>query len=198
LRSYWNGRIKKYSYDFSSTYTTKHIPIIKLHGSIDWFSNIDYKKKDWMQFVPVYRSTKGIEHGEIIYDDSILFKAEGNLLAYYNKAHMSPRIIAPGYDKLSQALALGDFWKYPWMLLQDNLEIIIIGFSMRPDDYHSRSFIYPQLVQGSRDGSLKVKVIDYATDEKKRDEIRERYEGVEHVKFWFDGFNEGAIDFINK
>ncbi len=187
---------KQYSYDFPATYKTQLIPIIKLHGSIDWFSNLQYKKQDWMKFVPVYRPTTGIEDGEIKYGDPVLFKAQGNLLDYY-KAYMSPRLIAPGYDKLSQVTALGDYWKYPWMLLQDNLEVIVIGFSMRPDDYHSRAFIYPQLVDGSRNKRLKVKVIDHATDDRKREEVRARFEGVDNIEFWFDGFNEGAINFIN-
>lgn len=90
----------QYSYDFPATYGTKANPVIKLHGSIDWFSNFEYKRQDWMNFSPVYRPSKGIKDGKIVYDDPVLFKAEGNLLAYYNKAYMSPRIIAPGYDKL--------------------------------------------------------------------------------------------------
>lgn len=190
---------KSYSYDFAATYETKDIPIIKLHGSIDWFSNFAYKNENWMEFTPIYRGISGIEkNGEFIYEEPVLFKAAGNLLSYYNKAHMSPRIIAPSYDKLSQATMLGDLWRYPWMFLQDKLEVIIIGFSMRPDDYHSRAFIYPQLVQGSRDGNLRVKVIDYAVDSEKKNTIKKRFAGVENIEFWFEGFNKNSLDFINK
>lgn len=70
---------------------------------------------------------------------------------------------------------------------------------MRPDDYHSRAFIYPQLVAGSRKGHLSVKVIDFAEDkdEQKKNEIRKRYIGVKNCKFWFNGFNNNVCDFIN-
>lgn len=185
-----------YSYDFPSTYNTSIVPIIKLHGSIDWFSDFEYKEKDWMKFSPVYRPSNGIKDGEIIYDDPVLFRSEGNLLDYYDKAYMSPRIIAPGYDKLSQVVTLGDYWKYPWMFLQDELEVIIIGFSLRPDDYHSRAFLYPQLFSGAKEGNLSIKVIDYAISDEDRAEIEARYEGIENISFWFDGFNEDAVRFI--
>ena len=82
------------------------------------------------------------------------------------------------------------------MFLQDDLEVVLIGFSMRPDDFHTRAFIYPQLVQGSQSGSLSVKVVDYAADKHHQKEIRKRFEGVKNCKFFFDGFSDSALDFI--
>ena len=102
----------------------------------------------------------------------------------------------PAYDKVSQILKLGDLWQTPWMYLQDELEVVIIGFSMRPDDFHTRAFIYPQLVHGSRSGHLSVKVIDYAINEEQQRGIRDRYAGVENCKFWFKGFSECALQFV--
>ena len=84
----------------------------------------------------------------------------------------------------------------PWRFLQNKLEIIIIGYSMRPDDYHSRAFIYPQLVHGSRSGDLTIKVVDYAKDNAKRDAIKARFEGVENIEYFFDGFGGEALEFI--
>jgi hypothetical protein len=68
---------------------------------------------------------------------------------------------------------------------------------MGPDDFHSRAFTYPQLVSGSRSDQLSVKVIDYATNEKQRQEIRDRYASVDNCKYWFEGFSEGALHFID-
>jgi hypothetical protein len=90
------------------------------------------------------------------------------------------------------------FWQTPWMFLQDKLEVILIGFSMRPDDYHSRAFIYPQLVQGSRSGTLSVKVVDYATSKLLKETIKKRFAGVKNCKYFFDGFSDRALDFIEK
>lgn len=175
-----------YVFDFNSAFDTKAIPIIKMHGSIDWFSNLyPEKMKDWMEFTSLGEHIEG-HH-----------RARGNLLQYYNN-YMSPKIVIPSYDKINQVMTLGNVWKYPWKYLQDKLEVIIIGFSMRADDYHSGAFIYPQLVQGTRNGDLKVKVIDFANNNEEKNEIRERYKGVENCEFWFDGFCEEACDFIKK
>lgn len=72
---------------------------------------------------------------------------------------------------------------------------------MRPDDYHSRAFIYPELVHGSQSGKIKVKVIDYINEDdpgsnKKIKQIKAKYEGVKNVEFWFGGFTEQALKFI--
>ena len=176
----------EYTYDFSDRITdAKRIPIIKLHGSIDWFSMpSELSRKDWMSFDPLGKSLDGY------------YKARGDLRRYFN-GFLSPWIVVPSYDKISQILKLGDTWTTPWIFLQDELEIIIIGFSMRQDDYHSRAFIYPQLVQGTRDGSLKVKVVDIAANGKEEGEITERFQGVENISYFFEGFGEQAIDFIN-
>jgi len=124
-----------------------------------------------------------------------IYKARGDLLRYYDNM-MSPWIIIPSFDKISQLQNLGDIWIMPWRFLQNKLEIIIIGYSMRPDDYHSRAFIYPQLVHGSRSGDLTIKVVDYAKDNAKRDAIKARFEGVENIEYFFDGFGGEALEFI--
>ena len=98
---------------------------------------------------------------------------------------------------------LQHIWDFPFRYFLDDLEIIIIGFSMRSDDYHIGAFIYPQLVQGSRLGSLTVKVIDYVNtgdpsrDEKEKAKIIRKYRGIKNCKFWFEGFNEASYGFIN-
>ena len=151
---------RKYSYYPPATYKKPIIPILKLHGSIDWFSMPSKEMRQaWMSFGRVSASFKGC------------YRAKGDLLNYY-RSWLTPWIVIPSYDKISQILALGEIWQTPWIYLQDQLEVIVIGFSMRPDDFHSRAFIYPQLVHGSRNGDLKVKVIDFAQDEPKKKEIR--------------------------
>jgi hypothetical protein len=88
------------------------------------------------------------------------------------------------------------FWQTPWIWLHDDLEVIVIGFSMRPDDFHTRAFLYPQLVHGSQDGSLSVKVVDFAPNRRKQKEIEGRFAGVKNCQFFFGGFCEQALDFI--
>lgn len=188
----WDTLLEKLLEKYSIEYTYRptdivkgyKVPIVKLHGSIDWFTlPSEISKKDWMNFDPLANEIKEI------------YKANGDLLRYY-KNLMSPWIIVPSFDKISQLQHLGDVWIMPWRFLQNKLEVIIIGYSMRPDDYHSRAFIYPQLVQGSRSGDLKVKIIDYAEDDSQKDSIKARFEGVENIEYFFDGFGEEALAFI--
>jgi pimeloyl-ACP methyl ester carboxylesterase len=87
-------------------------------------------------------------------------------------------------------------WQLPWLWLEDDLEITIIGYSIRPDDYQSRAFIYPRLVRGSRCGALRVKVIDKADTQAARGEVRERFAGVSNCEFCFEGFSKEAVEFI--
>lgn len=176
----------KYAFDLASTFENERVPLLKLHGSVDWFSMPDkLLKEDWMSFEPIGDS----------FEDC--YRANGNPLAYY-KYYMTPWIVIPSYDKISQVLALGRLWQTPWAWLRDKLEIVLIGFSMRPDDFHSRAFLYPQLVSGSRNGSLSVKVVDLAQSHEEQKKIRERFAGVENCQFFFDGFCDRALDFIGQ
>lgn len=173
-----------FAFDLASTYKNEKIPIIKLHGSVDWFSKpVKEQFKDWMQLNAISESFEGC------------YRAQGNLLEYYAE-YLSPWIVIPSYDKISQILALGEMWQRPWIFLQDELEVIVIGFSMRPDDFHSRAFIYPQLVHGTREGYLRVKVIDLAQDELQQKVVKRRFAGVEGCQFYLSGFSDDALDFI--
>lgn len=173
-----------FGFDLHSTYNTAKVPLIKLHGSIDWFSAPPAEQvKPWMEFESVSDSFERCR------------RAKSDLLRYYGE-YLTPWIVVPSYDKIFQILALGDTWQAPWIFLQDNLEVIVIGFSMRPDDFHSRAFLYPQIVRGTRLGYLKVKVVDLASNETQRQAIVERFAGVNGCKFFFGGFSNEALDFI--
>jgi|GEM_PF-3697684 len=169
------------------------VPILKLHGSIDWTSASSSARvaQDWECLTPDEQ------------DDNKIFRVSGACLkdhfANINTRYLAvPKIVIPGYDKIHQIKKLGSLWDAPWEYFNDDLEIVIIGFSMREDDLHSRAFIYPKLVQGSRDGYLKVKVIDRAVNYEQQKKIRKLYQGVENCQFWFDGFNENIHQFIEK
>ena len=164
----------------------KSIPLIKMHGSVDWFSNRKISKKDH----ELKTQKLGNEYKEIA-------KAIGNPKEFYNNMNY-PWIVLPNYDKITQLKNYGTIWEQPGRYLNDNLEVIIIGYSLRPDDFHSRSFIYPMLVRGSKDKSIKLKVIDFATTYKEQKEIKERYDGVINCKFWFNGFNKESVKFIHE
>lgn len=177
-----------YAFDVDAALRSGAVPLIKMHGSVDWFSldaAAGEKRPDWFDLVPVGDGFEGIG------------RAQGDLLRYYG--HMlTPWIVIPSYDKIFQMLNLGEVWQLPWLWLEDDLEIVVIGYSIRPDDYHSRAFLYPRLVRGSRSGKLRVKVVDRAETQAQREEIRQRFAGVEGCEFCFEGFSEQAMDFIER
>jgi len=161
------------------------IPLLKLHGSINWFSTDNYydDKENSGKFTNLGYGFKSIE------------KQEGDLRIRFNN-YQSPWIVVPNYDKLIQLKEYGELWETPWRYLDDKLEIIFIGFGFRKDDFHARGFIYPKLVQGSRNGNYSVKVVDFAANESDRKKIKNRFKGIENCKFWLDGFNLESLNFI--
>jgi hypothetical protein len=164
----------------------KSIPLIKMHGSIDWISKPKVSiREEHLKFESI-----GDEFTNIV-------KAKGKLKDFYERMHY-PWIVLPNYDKITQLSQYGKTWETPIRYLNDNLEVVIIGYSLRQDDFHSRSFIYPELVHQSRKGHLKVKVVDYAESIEKENAIKERFKGVENCKFWFNGFSREALNFINE
>ncbi len=184
LETLLDQNLLTYGFDILPALNKGVIPIIKLHGSIDWFTELN--KLISNKSLTSHKRILGIKNHYRVYN---------NLKDYYDN-YCSPQIVIPAYDKISQVINLGEIWSAPERFFHDKLDIIIIGFSMRPDDHHSRAFIYPQLVAGSREGNLRIKVIDFANNEEKKKEIRARYIGVENCQFWYDGFNENVWEFI--
>jgi hypothetical protein len=163
------------------------VPLVKLHGSVDWFSMEAVRGTNpaGLRLTPLGEAYDGIG------------RAQGDLLRAY-ESMPTPWLVVPSYDKVFQVLSLGQVWQLPWTWLDDDLEVVVIGYSIRPDDYHSRALIYPRLVRGSRAGRLRVKVIDTARSREDREKIEQRFAGVEGCRFCFDGFSAQAVDFIEQ
>ena len=82
---------RPYVFDFESKFETDAVPIIKLHGSIDWFLNpYPERLKEWMHLTPLSN----------LHENNIV-RAKNNPLPYYED-HWSPMIVVPGYDKTNQ------------------------------------------------------------------------------------------------
>lgn len=159
------------------------IPLLKLHGSIDWFS---IKKENSLMSDNFESLGYGFEN---------INKSKGDLRNQYNQ-YSVPWIIIPNYDKLNQLKSYGELWEMPWRYFDDDLEVIFIGFSFREDDFHTRAFMYPKLVNGSREGNLRIKVVDFGKNRIDKEKIKKKFNGMENCQFWLNGFNEESLDFI--
>lgn len=73
--------------------------------------------------------------------------AMSGLLAKHGKRRV---FVVPSHDKLFQVIGLGQVWQLPWTWLEDELEVIVIGYSVRPDGYHSRALLPAARARGAR------------------------------------------------
>ncbi|MBL7646274.1 MAG: hypothetical protein JNK74_08820 [Candidatus Hydrogenedentes bacterium] len=121
-----------------------------------------------------------------------------DVLGRYYDCGMTPHIVLPSYDKIYQVMRFEGLWQMPYLSFQNRMKVCIIGYSLRPDDFHAHALIYPQLVHGSREGYLDVRVIDFAENKKQEDAVRARYKHVVGCKFWFQGFNDASLDFLSQ
>jgi hypothetical protein len=176
-----------YAFDLPGALASGALPLVKLHGSTDWFSlpSRGEPPPSGLDLAPLGDIFDGIG------------RAKADVLRYY-EAGLTPWLVVPSYDKIFQVLNLGAVWQLPWDWLDDELEVVIIGYSIRPDDYHSRALLYPRLVRGSRGGRLRVTVVERAEGANGRDEIARRFAGVEGCRFWTEGFSAEALDFIER
>ena len=174
----------EYSYQLDNGIINHKTPILKLHGSIDWFlpRECDYKKLGKRYFI----------------DTGERFKKYVSDLTDCYSEHMTPYIVTPNFEKISQLKEFGNLWTMPWALFQNKIDVKIIGFSMRNDDFHTRAFIYPQLFIGSKSNDIIIRVLDYATELIKEDELRAKFKGIENIEFNFGGFNLGTLEWILK
>ena len=163
------------------------IPILKLHGSIDWFSTQHCLRQKWMKLRPIGGSLPRLSRA---------CEPVSELNRYYD-AGITPWMVMPSLGKLYQVTRYDALWQMLYLFLQNELEVYIIGFSMRPDDYHTHAIIYPQLARGAAEGRIKVKVVDLASCPTKKRDIRERFAHIPNCKFCFKGFEEECLDFLS-
>jgi len=163
------------------------VPLLKLHGSIDWFSCDHCLRQPWMRLAPIGESVPSLARA---------CEPLTQLERYYT-AGMTPWIVLPSFDKLYQVLQYGELWQMIYLWLQNEFTVYIIGFSMRDDDYHTHAIIYPQLVHGAREGYMKVKVVDLAQTPAEEQAIRSRFAHVRNCEFWLDGFSEDCLEFLS-
>ena len=80
-----------YGFDTNTALEKGIIPIIKLHGSIDWFTDLDNTPLKNHKLIPGIKSH---------------YRVHKDLRDYYNN-YYCPQIVVPAYDKINQVLSLG-------------------------------------------------------------------------------------------
>ncbi|WP_127559707.1 SIR2 family protein [Saccharospirillum alexandrii] len=200
------------------------VVILKLHGSLDWFSNRQYLRsiEDWR-----VQGFDGLPHNAIFNDETRfsatpivdgprspddplnhVFRIRGTD-DFYSKAEPleTPVILSPSHYKIVYATPLLDFWHGLGRSGDMNLGVSVIGFSLPDHDEYLRIALY-QLITNYQDSwwdervldTLKdnVKFVDYQQDAGGIAEFKARYGFVdtEKTEYWWDGFGEDAVEFL--
>lgn len=202
----------------------EEVVLLKLHGSVDWFSN--------KQFLESKASleAQGLKKSSLhtVFDDVAKYKAEPlvdgirsesdpltNIFrirdpdSYYyrDSGFNAPFLLSPSHVKFLYAPPLLDFWRGLSRAGGYNLGLSVIGFSLPHHDEYIRQILYA-MVSNYQNSSWdqkflsehkdNVKFIDFRNDPVGIKDYKSRYSFSDQTKsrFWLDGFSESAVKFL--
>ncbi|NVK41352.1 MAG: SIR2 family protein [Oceanospirillaceae bacterium] len=198
--------------------------ILKLHGSVDWFSNKQYleSKKSLEEIgspttnlhtVFDERDRYGARplvdgirpHNDPLQNIFRIRDVDGYYL--HDRGFNAPFMLSPSQVKFVYAPPLLDFWHGLNRQGGWNLGVSVVGFSLPEHDEYIRQVLYNVVsnYQGfSWDSDFlgfrkaPVKFVDFRNEEKSRVEFKERYRFSDPGKteYWFDGFSDDSVPFI--
>lgn len=200
---------------FLST-TENEVIVLKMHGSIDWFSIKSYHEsikynlrlKNYNCPHNIIFNDKTVFQPEKIIDEPYpsssslqnIYKVK-NLDKYFAEANFlteAPLILSPSMNKILYINPLLDFWSGFSQNGSFSKNIVIIGFSMPEHDAYLRQSIY-SIINNFQCSTYQEKydksdviLIDYRNDTPKIRDYKNTYMFVNPEKsiYYFDGFNE--------
>lgn len=200
------------------------VVLLKMHGSVDWFnkaqyneslevarqSRLGYKPKHAVFAAPCRFTTRCLVDGPRNQNDPLLdvYRIE-NVDDFYATGDPlePPFILSPSYVKFVYAPPIFDFWYGLARGGAWNLGLCFVGYSLPTHDEYIRIALYNLAANYQRSGwnerlldTVKdnVKLVDFRCTSGERDEFRDRYRFLDQSKasYYWDGFSDGAIDFI--
>jgi hypothetical protein len=200
--------------------------ILKLHGSLDWFSKELYLRRE-MEFKklgaqghpsdPIFDPTQGVNIKPLLEGprppDDLLKEVYrlGDVEKFYASTPLfshTPLLIAPSTSKILWFNRFRDFWWGMGELGIHNRRVTIIGFSLSAPDDYVRQIIYTITKNYQKAGwgddwlgkgkKTPMLIIDYQDSEAQQDEFKKRYAFVDwsRAQIRFDGFNPTTVELI--
>jgi hypothetical protein len=200
--------------------------ILKLHGSLDWFSKDSYLRSEEIfrkQGAPGYPydaifnpdnkvNVSRLVDGPRRPNDPMkeVYRVKDVETLYKNPPLFlqTPLLVAPSTSKILWFDRFKDFWWGMDSLGALNRRLTIIGFSLAPHDDYVLQIIYT-IVKNYQENCWGVEelgmgkktpilIVDKQTDQIKQDEYRRRYAFVDwsKAKFYFDGFTSEVVKLI--
>lgn len=219
------NRLESIGETSSTIDNSKHeVTILKLHGSVDWFSNSIYthrinafKKAGSTDFPhdPIF--SKGgryqsypLVNGPRQPDDPLskLFRIKKIDEFYqHNSPPDIPMLLSPSHMKIVYASPFMEFWYGMGQSGAWNSSLSIIGFSLPEHDEYIRVALHKmirnyqyfswedELFDGYKDN---VKIVDFKTSDSEIDELKKTYSFVDYKKaeLYTKGFSLDAVKFL--
>ncbi|MEQ9059452.1 MAG: SIR2 family protein, partial [Gammaproteobacteria bacterium] len=202
----------------------EEVTILKLHGSVDWFDDRHYlESKAYLREFdgadinlhsvfdnPERYGAERIVSGPRLPDDPLLHIFRIREVDEYYRSDAgfnAPFLLSPSHVKFVYAQPLLGFWYGMGRAGGYNLGISVVGFSLPAHDEYIRIGLY-QMISNYQyswwDEPLLdvlkdyVRLVDLKQAESDVSDFKKRYQFLEHerTKFYFDGFNSSAIDFL--
>ena len=178
--------------------------ILKMHGSIDWFSSWNYEeqrrihredgfpdfespdpifdKNDKYKKVPILNDTKDEDNP---LSKIFRIKEVRKFYSENNEMLATPWILSPSYHKILYAKTLRDFWYGIYEAGSWNYGVGIIGFSLPPHDEYIRQIIYT-IVRNYQESEeygygekhlskAKFKMVDFCENDKDLSKLKKQY-----------------------
>lgn len=171
------------------------ITILKLHGSIDWFNSVKYKKALEYNSIQLHADIHRIPHNN-------------NLCKLYKEhrfLNFSPLILSPSSQKIFYVKPLIELWHGIATYGMLSRSIGIIGYSLPNYDSYIQQVIY-QIVENFvahkelPDGRIKskIKIIDFRETDEMKKELREVYKFIDdkYLDINFNGLGDKTIDWF--
>ncbi len=131
------------------------IKVLKMHGSVDWKR---LRRCDLHRFQIRRHRIRGSLYQFPDLDDAVKRRRAPV------EALGIPYIVLPSFAKLQWLETLRDYWYKIAAAPSNATSITIIGYSLRSDDYHTRSFLIPGLSSFIYRNKRTIKIIDRNPD----------------------------------
>lgn len=184
--------IRKVGKKFSYSYKNGHIPIAKMHGSINWVNNKPqaFRKDDAYSYYP-----SDIDQGRLENKIYISDKLENKLIWTNANAltdGIDPMLVLPGYGKGFDIRNLAVFWYKPEMWNIFGTKASIIGLSVSNDDFIVKSLFQYLFNHVGVFNNTRIINPDI--------EIKNTFSFIGNkdnkIEFLLNKFNEDSLDFL--
>jgi SIR2-like domain len=199
------------------------VAILKMHGSIDWFSRKHYRVRqesahndgypDYVPDDPIFNSPRNLRTVPLVagarFDDDPLREVHRVLdieRLYADPPFLlaTPTLIAPSTAKVVYAQQLGEYWHGKAYDGAHRFRMVIIGYSLPLHDDYARQVIYrlvtnyqdiPAEWVDSRRQKEPMIMVDFRKTPGQQAQLRERYRFIAWSKTreFFDGLNQDVI-----